>query len=76
MADIVNEVKKAPDEHQGYLSGSISLFEQVFKVDAKFNRLVIYQGNLLHSANIYSEQSCLADAKKGRLSIASFASVR
>ncbi|MFQ3176921.1 MAG: hypothetical protein ACI9H9_000026 [Pseudoalteromonas tetraodonis] len=76
LADIVNDVKNNPDEHQGYLAGTTSLFEQVFKIDAKFNRLVIYQGNLLHSANIYSEQSCLADAKKGRLSIASFASVR
>ncbi|MGO2370753.1 MAG: DUF6445 family protein [Pseudoalteromonas prydzensis] len=76
LNEIISNVKSTPHEHTGYITGSTSLFEQVFKIEAKFNRLVIYQGNLLHSANINSEEKCLANPKIGRLSIASFASVR
>lgn len=76
LANIIDDVKNKPDEHNSYITRTTSLFEQVFKVEAKFNRLVIYQGNLLHSANISCEENCLADPKVGRLSIASFASVR
>ncbi|MFY8327252.1 DUF6445 family protein [Pseudoalteromonas sp. ZZD1] len=76
LAKMVRDMKNKPEEHNGYLSNSTSIFEQVLKIEAKFNRLVIYQGNLLHSANITSAASYSRDPKVGRLSIASFASIK
>ena len=64
-----------PIEHSGYITQSTSLFEQVLCIDAKVNRLVLYQGNLLHSANLSSKESYSGDTKNGRLSITSFASL-
>lgn len=76
LSEITSEVEKCLEEHQGYITGTTSLFEQTLNINAQFNRLVIYQGNLLHSANIISAESYCSDPKKGRLSIASFASIR
>lgn len=75
LDDMLSEVTSTSAEHHGYLSNSTSLFEQVLKVDAKFNRLVIYQGNLLHSANLLSKESYSGDTTHGRFSITSFASI-
>lgn len=76
LTAMVNNAKQKNAEHKGYIVDTTSLFEQVLKIEAKFNRLVIYQGNLLHSANITSTNSYCKDTKVGRLSIASFASIK
>ena len=75
LDDMLNEVSSKSNEHNGYITDSTSLFEQVLKVEAKFNRLVIYQGNLLHGANLISKESYSGDTAKGRFSITSFASI-
>ncbi|TWX66841.1 hypothetical protein ESZ36_14900 [Colwellia demingiae] len=75
LDDMLNEVTSKPVEHHGYITNSTSLFEQVLKVEAKFNRLVIYQGNLLHGANLTSKESYSGDTTHGRFSITSFASI-
>lgn len=59
-------------EHSGYISGDTSLFERVAKVEAKFNRLVFYKSNLLHSADIPENQPHPKDVLSGRLTVASF----
>ncbi|BAJ00992.1 DUF6445 family protein [Shewanella violacea] len=76
LAKMFTDIKNSPEDHEGYITSSTSVFEQVLKIDAKFNRLVIYQGNLLHSANLISKESYNNDPKTGRLSIASFASIK
>lgn len=73
--EMYNAVKKKPEEHTGYLNKSTSLFEQVLNLDAKFNRLVIFPGNLLHGANLKSEESYCGDLNDGRFSITSFGSI-
>ena len=75
LDDMLNEVSSKSNEHNGYITDSTSLFEQVLKVEAKFNRLVIYQGNLLHGANLTSKESYSGDTANGRFSITSFASI-
>lgn len=75
LPDMLNNVNKTLSEHSGYINGSTSIFEQVLKIEAKINRLIVYQGNLLHSANITSQLSYNRDPKIGRLSISSFASI-
>ncbi len=75
LDDMLSDVSLNSNEHSGYLTHSTSLFEQVLKIDAKFNRLVIYQGNLLHSANLISKESYSGDTANGRFSVTSFGSV-
>lgn len=75
LDEMLIEVANYPEEHRGYITQSTPLFEQVLNIEAKFNRLVIYQGNLLHSANLDSPLSYCGDKRTGRLSISSFGSL-
>lgn len=75
LDEMMDKVKANQGEHKSYISSSTSIFEQVLSIKAKFNRLIVYQGNVLHSASVGSDKSYSRNPKKGRLSIASFASV-
>lgn len=57
-----------------YCSDSDDLFTRVGFVPAKFNRLVIYRGNTLHSANILSGKSISFSPVEGRLTANLFVS--
>ena len=59
----------------GYINGSTALFEQTAKVDAIFNRLIVYRRNSLHSRCIDDNHVPPADARDGRLSINTFIDV-
>lgn len=50
-----------------YFSESNEFFTKVGFVPATFNRLLVYRGNILHSANILSDISLNADPRIGRL---------
>lgn len=51
----------------GYIEGSDDFFEEIGAVEAVPDRLLIYQGSLLHSGIIPPEMSFSADPNKGRL---------
>ena len=51
----------------GYISGSDPFFELIGSVEAVPDRLVIYQGSLLHSGIIPPGMSFSADPREGRL---------
>jgi hypothetical protein len=51
----------------GYVSGSNAFFEQIGAVEAVPDRLVIYQGSLLHSGMIPPAMSFSGDPRTGRL---------
>jgi hypothetical protein len=55
----------APDS--GYISGSDEFFEQIAAVEAVPDRMLIYQGSLLHSGIIPPAMSFTADPRDGRL---------
>ncbi|WP_052417718.1 DUF6445 family protein [Cellvibrio mixtus] len=55
-----------------YMNGSDQWFEQIMSVDARFNRLVIYPGNVLHSGNIGPDFRFDPDPASGRLTLNSF----
>jgi len=55
----------APDS--GYISGSDRFFEQIGAVEATPDRLIIYQGSLLHSGIIPPDMSFSPDPCEGRL---------
>ena len=51
----------------GYIQGSNQFFEQIGAVDAVADRLIIYQGSLLHSGIIPAGMSFSSDPRIGRL---------
>jgi hypothetical protein len=51
----------------GYISGSDDFFEQIGLVEAIPDRLVIYQGSLLHSGIIPADMSLSINPREGRL---------
>jgi hypothetical protein len=51
----------------GYINGSNAFFEQIGAVEAVPDRLVIYQGSLLHSGIIPEGMTFSADPRVGRL---------
>ncbi|WP_033095546.1 DUF6445 family protein [Colwellia psychrerythraea] len=75
LPEIVAKVTDSQGDHDGYITESTSLFEKILTIDAKFNRLVIYPANVLHSANLASSNNYCGDLNQGRLSISSFASI-
>ncbi|WP_144210991.1 DUF6445 family protein [Shewanella donghaensis] len=69
---MVEDVKKTADNRKGYMNDSDELFEKVFSVDAKPNRIIIYSGNILHSANITDDVDFDKKSPNNRTSINSF----
>ena len=56
----------------GYINGDSALFERVGKVEAIFNRMIVYRRNSLHSGCIDSDHVPPPDPLRGRLSINTF----
>ncbi len=53
--------------NSGYIAGSDEFFEQIGLVEAIPDRLVIYQGSLLHSGVIPADMSFSSNPREGRL---------
>ena len=51
----------------GYINGSNDFFEQIGAVEAVPDRLIIYQGSLLHSGIIPADMNLSPDPRIGRL---------
>ncbi len=65
---MANQIHKTPR----YMSGSDKLFEQLYSVEARMNRAIIYPSNLLHSGNVTEALGLSSVPQKGRLTIGSF----
>jgi len=59
-----------------YMSGSNAYFTRVAKVEARWNRLVFYDGALLHLGDIGAPEKLCADPATGRLTLNFFFSSR
>jgi hypothetical protein len=57
---------------QRYLLGSNDYFEQIGSVEAKWNRIVFYDGDMYHSADILQPKTLSADPTQGRLTLNGF----
>lgn len=55
------------DPQSGYVSGSNAYFEEIAFVEAVPDRLIIYQGALLHSGRIPADMAFSDNPRKGRL---------
>lgn len=70
--DFAREGEPAP----AYIDGDTALFERTATYEAVFNRALIYRGNLLHSARLAQSSILSPQIDIGRLTVASFLSVR
>lgn len=65
-----DELRAGPPN--GYINGDTASFERIHRVGARFNRLVIYKGNALHSGDIPDHLELTEDPLAGRLTINGF----
>ena len=70
-----DEIPTLPDD-VGYIVGSNAFFEQIGSVEAVPDRLLIYQGSLLHSGIIPSDMTFSDDPQTGRLTANFFIQVQ
>ncbi len=61
------ETARSGDMPARYFSGSDGHFERIGRFEAKFNRLLIYRGSLLHSGDIPDDFTFSSDPAVGRL---------
>jgi hypothetical protein len=57
---------------RGYIRSSTEIFEQTAEIDARFNRAIIYRGNVLHSGQVDAALGLSADPRAGRLTANTF----
>jgi Family of unknown function (DUF6445) len=60
----------------GYLKGSNRYFERLAQVPAAWNRMLFYNGDLFHSADIAAPARLSADPRTGRLTLNGFFTCR
>ncbi len=58
---------EGPPQRQGFIGESDARYEQLLRVDGRFNRLLIYESALLHSGFIPDDFAYSADPRVGRL---------
>ena len=51
----------------GYVRGSANGYEEIGRVHARYNRLVVYPGNLFHSVILPDDYDFSPDPRRGRL---------
>ncbi len=61
-------------EPSRYITGSNEIAELLYTIPARFNRLVFYSGDVLHSAAIAAPELLSNDFRKGRLTLVCFVS--
>ncbi len=60
----------------GYIAASNEYFELAHTIEAKFNRLIFYDGGMFHSSHIPSPEELNADPLRGRLTLNGFFTCR
>lgn len=70
------DIERRGEPEADYVRADTDLFEQTFRVEAAFNRLIIYRGWTLHSGIIPAGLALLPDPRKGRLTVNTFLQAR
>jgi hypothetical protein len=70
--DTVVRELKTETPAQDYVLDDTRFFERIHRVEAVFNRLIIYKGNALHSGDITERTVLSEDPRKGRLTVNGF----
>jgi hypothetical protein len=56
----------------GYMIGSNRYFNQIASVPARWNRMIFYDGSVLHTGNIAAPEKLDTDSRRGRLTFNGF----
>jgi hypothetical protein len=72
VTSLQGEMRDAPQHGGGYIATSNRLFEQTERIEARFNRLLVYRSRILHSGQIGPTTSLSADPRTGRLTTNTF----
>jgi Family of unknown function (DUF6445) len=56
----------------GYMTGSNGWFERIGAVPARFNRLILYSGDIFHTGDITAPERLSGDPRTGRLTLNGF----
>ncbi len=70
-----NGTENMPKKRDGYINGDTRLFSQIAKQEARFNRLLVYPQNILHSGDIPNTFVPDNRARNGRLTLNTFIDV-
>jgi Family of unknown function (DUF6445) len=60
----------------GYMAGSNAYFERIASVPAVWNRMIVYDGSLFHSADVEQPERMSVDPMHGRLTLNGFFTCR
>jgi hypothetical protein len=55
-----------------FIDGDTPIYERIARYEARFNRLLVYRGNTLHSGSVAPGRPLPADPHTGRFSINTF----
>ena len=55
-----------------YMDGDTPLYERIARYEARFNRLLVYRGNTLHSGSVPPQTPLAAEPRAGRFSVNTF----
>lgn len=69
---IGREVEKFGIPDPSYPDGDTKMFERYFKIEAKFNRLVMYRGISIHAVGVPDAFTFSTNPKDGRLTVNTF----
>lgn len=72
IQQMIDELQQEKTTRTGYINESDDVFERVHTVPAKPNRIVIYSGNILHSAQITDAVEFDKKSEHNRTSVNSF----
>lgn len=64
------------DPPTGYMAGDGPLFARTGGFDGRFNRLIAYRGDLLHSGDVPDDATFSDDPRQGRLTLNTFFTLR
>ncbi|GGB40959.1 hypothetical protein GCM10011380_33040 [Sphingomonas metalli] len=59
----------------GYINGDTDLFDCIDRIDARYNRALLYRSTSLHSGAIAADAILSADPARGRLTVTAFLSI-
>jgi len=76
LSELKSDILRFGEPPPAYIEGDTPLFEQIGKVDAKFNRAVIYRSNQFHCAMLPNDGPLPNAPEDGRLTIASFLTIQ
>ncbi len=69
------EIERDGAPPAAYIRGATPLFDQIGRVEARFNRLVVYRSQQLHAGVIERAESLSADPRLGRLTANTFITI-